>query len=216
RVGRMLRRPNAPRERRDNPIVFLDIKVGDEHVGRLTIELRADVVPKTAENIRRLCTGETMSATTGKRRHYAHCPIHRVVKNRFCQSGDFMNHDGSGGESTFDPPEEESFNSSSLSGDEPKDDTMRSMRYFEDENFILRHVGAGVLSMVNSGPDSNACQFYLHFAANPDLDGLHVVFGALLGEDSYKVLKAIHAVASERGESKKPVKIANAGQLYPN
>ncbi|KAG6972608.1 hypothetical protein JG688_00003902 [Phytophthora aleatoria] len=77
------------RERRDNPVVFFDVSVGEKSVGRLLIELRADVVPRTAENFRRLCTGETKEPRTGRRRHYARCPFHRVVKDKFCQSGDY-------------------------------------------------------------------------------------------------------------------------------
>uniref|UniRef100_H3G520 Peptidyl-prolyl cis-trans isomerase n=1 Tax=Phytophthora ramorum TaxID=164328 RepID=H3G520_PHYRM len=177
-----------------NPIVFFDVSVGDKTVGRLLIELRADVVPRTAENFRRLCTGETKEARTGRRRHYARCPFHRVVKDKFCQSGDYANHDGSGGESTFGlmltPPST-----------------------FGDENFILRHTGAGVLSMANAGPDSNTCQFYLHFAPQPNFDGKHVVFGCIMDTESYAVLDQINAVATARGDPKQPVKIARAGQL---
>ncbi|EGZ06324.1 hypothetical protein PHYSODRAFT_531670 [Phytophthora sojae] len=186
-----------PRQRGDNPIVFLDVSIGEKNVGRLLIELRADVVPRTAENFRRLCTGETRELRTGRRRHYAKCPFHRVVKDKFCQSGDYANHDGSGGECTFGhkvPPPPSTF---------------------DDENFILRHTGTGVLSMVNTGPDSNTCQFYLHFASQPSLDGKHVVFGCLMDAESYNILEQINAVATARGDPKQPVKITRAGQLFP-
>jgi peptidylprolyl isomerase len=42
----------------DNPVVFFDITIGGSSKGRIEMELRADVVPKTAENFRCLCTGE--------------------------------------------------------------------------------------------------------------------------------------------------------------
>ncbi|KAG2886719.1 hypothetical protein PC118_g17236 [Phytophthora cactorum] len=169
------------RERRDNPVVFFDVSVGEKSVGRLLIE-----------NFRRLCTGETKEPRTGRRRHYARCPFHRVVKDKFCQSGDYANHDGSGGECTF--------------GDSPR---------AIGSNFILRHTGAGVLSMANSGPDSNTCQFYLHFCPQPNFDGKHVVFGCLVDTESYSVLEQINAVATARGDPKEPVKISRAGQLFP-
>jgi hypothetical protein len=41
-----------------NPKVYFDMEVGGEDVGRITFELNADVVPKTAKNFRALCTGE--------------------------------------------------------------------------------------------------------------------------------------------------------------
>ncbi|KAG2502550.1 hypothetical protein JM16_009735, partial [Phytophthora kernoviae] len=161
------------RLRDDNPVVFFDVAIGDMAAGRLLIEvgapsiLRADVVPRTAENFRRLCTGETKESRTGRHRHYARCPFHRVVKDKFCQSGDYANHDGSGGESTFGhsarrigPIEEDP--TSPRGGKQTEKLILPST--FDDENFILRHTGAGVLSMANAGPDSNTCQFYLHFA----------------------------------------------------
>ncbi|GLE02694.1 hypothetical protein PINS_up011549 [Pythium insidiosum] len=211
----------APRRREDNPIVYLDIKIGDRAAGRLVIELRADVVPRTAENFRRLCTGETTHPLTGKRRQFAQCPFHRVVKNRFCQSGDYLNHDGSGGESTFDQPEDllqsdDRDDPQTVAVDPLKAPSEAPIASFADENFVLRHAGPGVLSMVNTGPDSNTSQFYLHFKANADMDDRHVVFGCLMGRPSFQVLDAIHAVATERGDPKALVKISGSGQLFPS
>lgn len=40
------------------PIVFFDIEIGGKYAGRITMQLRADVVPRTAENFRALCTGK--------------------------------------------------------------------------------------------------------------------------------------------------------------
>ncbi|POM69407.1 Peptidyl-prolyl cis-trans isomerase [Phytophthora palmivora] len=202
------------RERSDNPIVFFDVSIGEKLAGRILIELRADVVPRTAENFRRLCTGETMDHRTRRRRHYARCPFHRVVKDKFCQSGDYANHDGSGGECTFGySPRQISPTDDDHNGTASEIPSTPST--FDDENFILRHTGAGVLSMANAGPDSNTCQFYLHFCPQPSFDGKHVVFGCLMDSESYAVLEPINAVATARGDPKLPVKIARAGQLFP-
>ncbi|KAI0235858.1 Peptidyl-prolyl cis-trans isomerase H [Lamellibrachia satsuma] len=174
-------------ERRNpnNPVVFFDITVGSTNIGRIKVELFADVCPKTAENFRQLCTGEYRK--DGVPIGYKGCGFHRVIKDFMVQGGDFVNGDGTGLTSIYGS-------------------------HFADENFKLSHLGPGILSMANSGRDTNGCQFFITCSKCDFLDGKHVVFGQVI--DGLLVLRRIENVPTgPNNKPKIPVIISQCGQM---
>lgn len=85
----LYKRPSSCEGRTETPICFLDISISGAMVGRLVMELRTDIVPKTAENFRCLCTGERGWGREGKKLTYKDSIFHRIIPGFMCQGGDF-------------------------------------------------------------------------------------------------------------------------------
>ncbi|WZZ55553.1 peptidyl-prolyl cis-trans isomerase CYP22-like [Brassica napus] len=169
-----------------NPVVFFDVSIGGIPAGRIKMELFADIAPKTAENFRQFCTGELRKA--GKPLGYKECQFHRVIKDFMIQSGDFLKNDGGGCMSIYG-------------------------HKFDDESFTAKHTGPGLLSMANSGPDTNGCQFFISCAKCDWLDNKHVVFGRVLGDGLLVVRKIENVAVGPNNRPKLAVVITECGEM---
>jgi len=185
---------------------------------RIVIKLFWDVAPLTCENFATLCTngtttlgGSSPPSSSSKKSHqtaapigqcgkplsYKDCTIHRVVSNFILQSGDFVFGNGSGEESIYN-------------GKKFKD---------EKAGLGLKHDKKGIVSMGNSGKNSNTSQFFMTLGVHgaPQCDGRHVIFGGVVG--GFDVLDAVNAVARVEGggggEPLVPVSITACGAFHP-
>lgn len=141
-----------------------------------------DATPKTAENFRSLCTGEK-----GENLHYKNNIFHRIIKDFMMQGGDTTNQNGTGGMSIYG-------------------------RKFDDEGVWIPHVTPGLLSMANSGPNTNGSQFFVTYKETPWLDGKHTVFGrAINGFDICR--KAEQVETKESDVPARTVRIVDCGEL---
>ncbi|KAG9456500.1 hypothetical protein H6P81_001008 [Aristolochia fimbriata] len=167
--------------------VYLDVDIDGQHAGRIVIGLYGNVVPKTVENFRALCTGEKGMGHNGKKLHYKGTPFHRIISGFVIQGGDIINGDGRGSESIYGGT-------------------------FPDENFKIKHSHAGVVSMVNTGPDSNGSQFFITTVKASWLDGEHVVFGkVMIGMDSVYAIEG--GAGTYNGKPRKKVIIVDSGEI---
>jgi len=170
-------------------IVYFDIKIGSSDEGRVVFSLYNDLVPKTAENFRALCTGEKGTDAYGVELKYQGSAFHRVIKNFMIQGGDFTKGDGTGGVSIYGAK-------------------------FEDEAFVKNHEKPFLLSMANAGPNTNGSQFFVTTVKTPHLDNKHVVFGEVIrGKSIIRSIENLKTVENDRPVP--PCFIAACGQLTP-
>jgi peptidyl-prolyl isomerase H (cyclophilin H) len=104
------------------------------------------------------------------------------------QGGDFIKGDGTG--------------SATIYGSSNK---------FADENFTLKHDSPGLLSMANSGPNTNGSQFFITTTATPFLNGKHVVFGKVV--DGMEVVRKVENTRTTRDKPNQDVSVVLCGEM---
>ncbi|XP_021078116.1 peptidyl-prolyl cis-trans isomerase A-like [Mus pahari] len=118
---------------------------------------------------------------------YKGSSFHSIIPGFMCQGGDFTYHKGTGIRSNY-------------------------RKKFEDEDFILKHTGPGILSMPNAGPNTNGPSFFICTAKNEWMDGKHVVFGKV--KEVMNIVEAMEYFGSRNGKTSKKITISDCGQLY--
>eukprot|EP00890_Picochlorum_soloecismus_P001590 jgi/Picsp_1/2431/NSC_05892-R1_peptidyl-prolyl cis-trans cyclophilin-type len=142
---------------------------------RFRIELFSKQVPKACENFKTLCIGGKKGKTSGKPLHYLHCIFHRLKPDFCLQGGDIVRGDGTGGDSIYNG-------------------------CFKDEKggLKIKHDDIGVVSMANSGSNTNKSQFFFTLGPASSCDGKHVVIGKVINEEAIQFLRDLNERAKEQ------------------
>merc|ERR1711953_915354 len=186
---RQFQQPQAPVPQRQAPQqqqqpqrtkVQFRVSADNEDYGVINLEMFDEVVPRTVANFVAITSGQNQQGFS-----YKGTIFHRIIPQFMLQGGDFERFDGTGGQSIYGPS-------------------------FEDENFLIKHASPGLLSMANSGPNTNGAQFFITTVKTPWLDGKHVVFGRVDDQESFNVVKRIEALGSSGGTPSKQVVITDS------
>eukprot|EP00930_Biecheleria_cincta_P080602 TRINITY_DN68976_c0_g1_i1.p1 TRINITY_DN68976_c0_g1~~TRINITY_DN68976_c0_g1_i1.p1 ORF type:complete len:221 (-),score=27.18 TRINITY_DN68976_c0_g1_i1:22-684(-) len=172
--------------------VYFDVNAGGAKLGRITLGLYGKELPKTVNNFLHLAACDHKDPEVGSL-CYKGSPFHRVIPGFMLQGGDFTHHDGTGGASIYG-------------------------RTFPDEvglqsgrKFPIPHDKPFLLSMANSGPDTNGSQFFITTVNTPHLDGHHTVFGEVM--DGQDIVQKIESMGSGSGQTDQDISIEDAGVL---
>jgi peptidylprolyl isomerase len=169
---------------------------------RVLLQLDWSAAPLACENFATLCYHGSSSSEKGEKKKaipmgecgkpltYKNSAVHRVIPQFILQGGDFVFGNGSGGESIYG-------------------------KKFKDERagLLQKHDRRGILSMGNSGKNSNTSQFFITFGATPQCDGKHVVFGQVIS--GWEVLDAIEAMGSASGDPTGSITVTDCGLWKP-
>lgn len=161
--------------------VFLKVQIGDEILPEPIVLALYGVECQRTVN-----NFKALCASQSAAMGYRGVRVHRIIPGFMMQSGDFTRGDGSGGTSIYGGP-------------------------FADESFAHKHVGAGVLSMANRGPNTNTSQFFITFKSTPWLDDRHVVFGRVVS--GLDVVRRVEAAGTRSGRPRTSVRVVDCGCL---
>ncbi|RLU15844.1 hypothetical protein DMN91_011600 [Ooceraea biroi] len=175
----------------DNIVVFLDIAIGHEKVGRMVIELFKNTVPRAVENFRALCTGEKGEGRHAEKLHYKGSVFYKVVMNSMIQGGDIVNNDGTSGESIYG-------------------------EYFDDNSWttMRQHRCCAVLVMANeNAKNTNSSKFIINIKPTMQFkNSNNVVFGKVIAGTG--ILNEINKVqTTEDDVPMEIISIVDCGEL---
>ncbi|KAL6122755.1 hypothetical protein NUSPORA_00011 [Nucleospora cyclopteri] len=154
---------------------------------KVVFELFWSITPITCLNFAKLCEGFKNGKTP---LGYTNSIFHRIIPNFMMQGGDFTNHNGTGGRSIYG-------------------------KSFKDENFTVKHSQPGMLSMANSGRNTNGSQFFITFVQTNWLDGKHVVFGKVKSKETLQsLLKLFNGIPTDNSNAPlEPVRVIECGLI---
>jgi len=172
--------------------VYMDFIINSERHSipqRVVFALDVQNAPKTCQNFIELIKG-THTSPDGKKLQYKDTLIHKVWKNGFIQGGDVEHLKGKGGQSVYG-------------------------KYFEDENYVIKHDMPGVLGMASNGlRHTNNSQFYVTLIPMASYDNKFVAFGRVV--EGFRVIKLINKLTSYGTKPQYEIRVHDCGMYHYN